>query len=311
MTDAMIDPDDSTRDRDDEHVAAATDDAAALAVFERHRPRLFGLAYRMLGVASDADDVLQEARLRWLATDRAGVVNPEAFLVTTVSRLALDQLGSARARREVYVGPWLPEPIATAPDVLAHDLSLAFLHLLERLSPAERAAFLLAEVFDYSYAEVARVLGKSEAACRQLAARARAHVRDGRPRPVEPGQHARMLGAFVTACASGDVAAIERLLTADAVVVSDGGGKVSAARNPVAGATRAARLLAGLTRKGAAGLVASLAVLTGLPALVVRGVGGVIDSAIALELVDGRIAAIYIVRNPDKLAGLTVARAIA
>lgn len=285
-------------------------DADALAVFEAHRPRLFGLAYRMLGAASDADDVLQEARLRWLATDRAAIVNAEAYLVTMVSRLALDQLGSARVRREVYVGPWLPEPIATAPDVDAHDLSLAFLHLLERLSPAERAAFLLAEVFDYSHAEVARVLGKSEAACRQLAARARAHVRDGRPRLVDTGEHARVLGAFVTACASGELAALERLLTADAVVLSDGGGKVTAALHPVTGADRVARMLLGLARKGGAGLTPTPATLNGLPALVLRDAAGAVDLALALDVVGGKIAAVYLVRNPDKLAGLAIARPI-
>jgi RNA polymerase sigma-70 factor (ECF subfamily) len=181
-----------------------------LARFEAHRPRLFGIAYRMLGSAADADDVLQEARVRWLAADRAAVRDPRGFLVTMVSRLALDQLGSARARRETYVGPWLPEPIATAPTADVHDLSLAFLRLLERLSPAERAAFLLAEVFDYSHAEVAAILGKSEAACRQLAARARAAVRDGRPRPVDAAAHARVLATFAATCASGDVAALGR-----------------------------------------------------------------------------------------------------
>lgn len=279
-------------------------------VFEVHRARLFGLAYRMLGSASDADDVLQEARVRWLAVDHDAVANAEAYLVTIVSRLALDQLGSARARREVYVGPWLPEPIATAPGVDAHDLSLAFLHVLERLTPAERAAFLLAEVFDYSHAEVARVLGKSEAACRQLAARARAHVREGRPRVVDAGEHARMLGAFVAACTSGELSALERLLTDDVAVVSDGGGKVSAARNVVAGAPRAARLLLGLARKGGAGLVPSPATLNGLPALVLRDRAGAVDSVLALDLVDGRIATVYLVRNPDKLAGLATARVV-
>lgn len=289
--------------------AAPTDEP--LAAFERHRARLFGLAYRMLGTAADAEDVLQEARLRWLATDRAAIASAEAWLVTVVSRLALDQLGSARARRETYVGPWLPEPIATAPDLDAHDLSLAFLHLLERLSPAERAAFLLTEVFDYSHGEVAHVLGKSEVACRQLAARARAHVREGRPRVVDRGEHARLLGAFVGACAAGDLPGLERLLAADAVVLSDGGGKVQAARNPVLGADRAARLLVGLSRKGGADLTPYPAVLNGLPALVLRRPDGTVDSALALDVVDGRIAAVFLVRNPDKLRSLSAPRALA
>jgi RNA polymerase sigma-70 factor (ECF subfamily) len=282
----------------------------ALAIFEAHRPRLFGLAYRMLGAVSDADDVLQDARLRWLAADHAAIENAEAYLVTIVSRLALDQLGSARARREVYVGPWLPEPVATAPAVDAHDLSLAFLHLLERLSPPERAAFLLAEVFDYSHAEVAQVLGKSEAACRQLAARARAHLREERPRLVDGGAHARMLAAFVAACASGELAALERLLRDDVVVVSDGGGKVSAATRPVRGAGRAARMLVGLVRKGGAGLVPEPVVLNGVPSLLLRDATGRIDNAIVLDVADGRIASVYIVRNPDKLASLASPRAI-
>lgn len=288
-------------------------DADALAVFETHRPRLFGIAYRMLGTAADADDVLQEARLRWLAADRATVADARAYLVTIVSRLALDQLGSARARREVYVGPWLPEPIATGPDADPHDLSLAFLHVLERLSPAERAAFLLAEVFDYSHAEVAAILGKSEAACRQLAARARAHVRAHRPAAPAPdtAAHQRMLAAFMAACATGDLAGLERLLAADVVVISDGGGVVTAARKPVTGAPRCARMLVKLAAKGAAGLVPVLAILNGQPALLGRAADGTIDTCITLTLAGDRIAAVYLLRNPAKLAALTQPRALA
>ncbi|MBK7078453.1 MAG: RNA polymerase sigma factor SigJ [Myxococcales bacterium] len=281
-----------------------------LARFEAHRPRLFGIAYRMLGSAADADDVLQEARVRWLAADRAAVRDARGFLVTMVSRLALDQLGSARARREAYVGPWLPEPIATAPSADLHDLSLAFLRLLERLSPAERAAFLLAEVFDYSHAEVAAILGKSEEACRQLAARARRAVRDGRPRPVDAAAHARVLAAFAATCASGDVAALERLLAADAACVSDGGGRARAARNVVTGANAVARLLIGLARKGAAATTVELGVVNGEPALVVRDAAG-LHSVATLDVIDGQIATVCIVRNPDKLAGLGTPRALA
>lgn len=172
---------------------------APLAVFEEHRGLLHGIAYRMLGSAADAEDVLQEARLRWLAVAHAEVASPRALLVTIVSRLCLDQLGSARVRRETYVGEWLPEPVATGPDADPDTLSMAFMVLLERLAPAERAAFLLAEVFDYSHAEVAAILGKSEEACRQLAARARRHVKEARPRPVDREAHARTLGAFMAA----------------------------------------------------------------------------------------------------------------
>lgn len=280
-----------------------------LATFEAHRPRLFGIAYRMLGSAADADDVLQEARLRWLAADRAAVRDPRGFLVTVVSRLALDQLGSARARRETYVGPWLPEPIATAPSAALHDLSLAFLRLLERLSPAERAAFLLAEVFDYSHAEVAEILGKSEEACRQLAARARRAVRDGRPRAVDAAAHTRLLATFAATCASGDTAALEALLATDAACVSDGGGRVRAARNVVTGASAVARLLVGLTRKGAAGSTVALGAVNGEPALLIHGPAG-LDAVATLEVVAGRIATICIVRNPDKLARLGTPRAV-
>ncbi|HVK77778.1 MAG TPA: RNA polymerase sigma-70 factor [Kofleriaceae bacterium] len=273
----------------------------ALEGFEAHRALLFGIAYRMLGSAADADDILQEARLRWLAAPWADVHDVRAYLVTIVSRLCLDHLGSARVRREQYVGPWLPEPIATAPDADPESLSMAFLLLLERLSPAERAAFLLSEVFDYTHAEVAATLGKSEEACRQLAARARRHVREGRARSVDRAEHARVLGAFVVACASGDLAALERLLADDVVVRSDGGGRARAARRPVVGRHRVVRLLVGLTRKGGAHARVEPCEVNGLPAVRVRE-DGVVTSVISLDLQEGRIAAVFIVRNPDKLA---------
>jgi len=290
-----------------------TDDA--IAIFEAHRARLFGIGYRMLGSAADADDLLQEARVRWLAADRASVLDVRAFLVTIVSRLALDQLGSARARREVYVGPWLPEPIATAPDADPHDLSLAFLHLLERLSPAERAAFLLVEVFDYSHAEVASILGKSEAACRQLASRARAHVRAGRPAapPSDQATHRQLLTAFMTACATGDLVGLERLLAADVVVLSDGGGHVDAARKPITGLARASRMLVKLTQKGMARLVPSFALVNGQLAVLASEPDGTVSTCIALALTPtgDRIAAVYLLRNPAKLASLVTPRALA
>ncbi len=276
---------------------------APLAVFEEHRGLLHGIAYRMLGSAADAEDVLQEARLRWLAVAHAEVASPRALLVTIVSRLCLDQLGSARVRRETYVGEWLPEPVATGPDADPDTLSMAFMVLLERLAPAERAAFLLAEVFDYSHAEVAAILGKSEEACRQLAARARRHVKEARPRPVDREAHARTLGAFMAACASGDLRALERMLAADVVARADSGGHARAARRPVHGAERVARLLVGLARKGGAAAVPELRELNGLPALVLRE-GGAVTTAILLDVDDGQIRAVYFVRNPDKLIGL-------
>src|SRR5918997_2203674 len=231
------------------------------ATFEPHRRRLLGLAYRMLGSMAEAEDAVQEAYLRWHDADRASVADPRAFLMTTTTRICLDVLKSARVRREEYVGPWLPDPVtdtaALAPDAqteLAEDLSVALLLALDRLSPLERAAFLLHDVFDYSFAQVAETLGKNEAACRQLASRARAHVRDhgqaAIPERVRRGvdpKHAELLTTFVTATRTGDLAALSSMLAADAKVVTDGGGKVPAALNVIEGAERSAAFLVGAT----------------------------------------------------------------
>src|SRR5262245_33893882 len=234
------------------------------ASFEPYRRRLLGLAYRMLGSMADAEDAVQETYLRWHTTDRGGVSDPRAFLMTTTTRICLDTLTSARARREEYVGPWLPEPVldtaALAPDSrteLAEDLSIALLLTLDRLSPLERAAFLLHDVFDFSFGEVASALDRSEAACRKLAARARANVRASRPRgvtarPASSGidaKHAQLLSAFTAATQSGDVNALMQLLASDARVVTDGGGKVRAALNVIEGADRVAQFLVDVTRK--------------------------------------------------------------
>src|SRR5262245_27373326 len=215
------------------------------ASFEPYRRRLRGLAYRMLGSMADAEDAVQEAYLRWHAADRDKVSDPRAFLMTTTTRICLDMLTSARARREEYVGPWLPEPVldpsALAPDSrteLAEDLSIALLLTLDRLSPLERAAFLLHDVFDFSFGEVGAALDRSEAACRQLASRAREHVRTARPRgttalPHRSGEvhpkHAQLMSAFAAATASGDLHALTQMLSSDARVVTDGGGKVRSA----------------------------------------------------------------------------------
>src|SRR5262245_59128997 len=244
------------------------------ASFEPYRRRLVGLAYRMLGSMADAEDAVQETYLRWHEADRDTVSNPRAFLMTTTTRICLDLLKSARARREEYVGPWLPEPVvdaaALAPDSqteLADDLSIALLLTLDRLSPLERAAFLLHDVFDFPFTDVAAALERSEAACRQLAARARAHVRAVRPRgaspkprggeggpPAHPGgidaKHAQLISAFVAAARSGDLGALSELLASDVRVVTDGGGKVAAALEVIDGAGRAAEFLVGVTRKG-------------------------------------------------------------
>jgi RNA polymerase sigma-70 factor (ECF subfamily) len=290
------------------------------ASFEPHRRRLLGLAYRMLGSMAEAEDAVQEAYLRWHDVDRARVEEPKAFLMTTTTRICLDVLKSARVRREEYVGPWLPEPVADtaalAPDAqteLAEDLSVALLLALERLSPLERAAFLLHDVFDYSFAQIADALGRNEAACRQLAARARTHVREVRPAGAVPPRaassavdpkHAELMSAFISASRSGDVDALMRILASDAKIVTDGGGKVAAALNVIDGADRVAAFVCGAVRKGwTDDLSVRFHTLNGLPGLLVSGPGGMVQTT-AFEIEDGVIKAIYVVRNPDKLRHL-------
>jgi RNA polymerase sigma-70 factor, ECF subfamily len=271
----------------------------------------------MMGSMADAEDAVQEAYLRWHATGRDRVTDPRAFLMTTTTRICLDMLTSARARREEYVGPWLPEPVldtaALAPDSrteLAEDLSIALLLTLERLSPLERAAFLLHEVFDFSFSEVAAALERSETACRQLAARARAHVREARPRGAAPqplcsaeidAKHTQLMSAFVAAAQSGDLNSLTRLLATDVRVVTDGGGKVAAALNVLEGADRAARFLVGATRKGwREGFTLRFAAINGLPGIIIDGPEGPVQTN-AFEIDDGIIRALYVIRNPDKL----------
>lgn len=289
--------------------------ASPEASFEPNRRRLLGLAYRMLGSMADAEDAVQEAYLRWHGADREKVADAKSYLMTTVTRICLDVLGSARARHEEYVGPWLPEPVvdtaALAPDSgteLAEDLSIALLLTLDRLTPLERAAFLLHEVFDFSFGEVAAALERSEAACRQLATRARNHVRTVQPRGTGAGQiagrHAQLLAAFVAAAQSGDLDGLVGLLAEDVRVVTDGGGKVAAALNVIEGADRAARFLIGATRKGwREDYRLRLATINGLPGLIVEGEKGVVQTS-AFEVEGGRIRALYVVRNPDKLGHL-------
>ena len=294
------------------------------ASFEPYRQRLRGLAYRMLGSMADAEDAVQEAYLRWHAADRDKVSDPRAFLMTTATRICLDMLTSARARREEYVGPWLPEPVvdtaALAPDSrteLAEDLSIALLLILDQLSPLERAAFLLHEVFDFSFSEVAMALERSEAACRQLAARARVHVRTARPRGATSPQarsggidarHAQLLSAFRAATQAGDLHAMTQFLASDVRIVSDGGGKVRAALEVIEGADRAARFLVGVTRKrpGAwwrENFTLRFATINGLPGVIVDAPEGPVQTA-AFEIEGNVIRALYVVRNPDKLRHL-------
>lgn len=292
------------------------------ASFEPHRRRLLGLAYRMLGSMAEAEDAVQEAYLRWHDTDRARIDEPQAFLMTTTTRICLDVLKSARVRREEYVGPWLPDPItdtaALAPDAqteLAEDLSVALLLALERLSPLERAAFLLHDVFDYSFAQVADALGRNEAACRQLAARARTHVRETRPAGAMPPRaasttvdpkHAALLSAFISASRSGDIDALKHMLASDAKIVTDGGGKVAAALNVIEGADRVAAFLSGVIRKGwTDDFSLRFDIVNGLPGVLLSGARGMVQTT-AFDIEDGVINAIYVVRNPDKLRHLAV-----
>jgi RNA polymerase sigma-70 factor, ECF subfamily len=280
-----------------------------------HRGRLLGLAYRMLGSRSDAEDVVQDAYLRFAGAQ--DVHNAEAFLVTVVTRLCLDRLKSAKTQREVYIGPWLPEPVfdaeglsADAATELADDLSFALLLALDRLSPMERAAFLLHDVFDTPFTEIAAMLGRTEASCRQLASRARRAVRDNRPAPAATSDsHARLLQAFSDAVASGNVAQLAELLRADAVALTDGGGRKFAARNPIIGADKVARFFIGL-----AGKIAGRDVRIE-PAVINGAVGallyldGELDLTLSMAISGEKIAAIYIVRNPDKLRHLPAAAA--
>ncbi|WAS94386.1 RNA polymerase sigma-70 factor [Nannocystis punicea] len=281
------------------------DDAAEL--FGAHRSRLFGLAYRMLGSAAEAEDVLQEAHVRWQAAEHETIEAPGGWLTTVVSRLCLDQLKSARTRREAYVGTWLPEPLPTerlaeSPDL--ESISLAFLVLLEALSPLERAVFVLREVFDYDFAEVAAIVGREEAACRQLAHRAREHVRSKRPRFARSReQHEQLLGAFLGAIAQGDLDGLQRLLADDVVAWSDGGGRARAARNPVFGPDRVARFMIGTAKKGGAHGTLSLVEINGWPAAVLWD-DGVALAAISIETDGQKIHSLQLLVNPDKLAAL-------
>jgi RNA polymerase sigma-70 factor, ECF subfamily len=272
-----------------------------------YRGRLLGLAYRMLGSRSDAEDVVQDAYLRFAGARE--VQNPEAFLVTVVTRLCLDRLRSAKAQREIYVGPWLPEPVVDAeglsPDAateFADDLSFALLLALDRLSPLERAAFLLHDVFDIQFAEVAQMIDRTEVACRQLATRARRAVREARPAPpAPPDNHARLLSAFGEAVVSGDVSRLAGMLREDAIALTDGGGRKTAALNPIKGADKIARFFVSLAAKNADRNVRiEPAVINGILGALIY-IDGKVDHSVSMAIDGERIAAIYIVRNPDKL----------
>ena len=281
--------------------------------FEVHQPLLFSIAYRMLGTAMEAEDMVQETYLRWQKVEQSNVENPKAFLAKTTTRLCLDYLKQARVQREQYVGPWLPEPIVTEVGgdemlMLSESLSFAFLVMLESLTPTERAVFLLREVFEYEFAEIADVVDKSVANCRQILRRARERVKDKRPRfGVDSAERDRLLTTFMQTCISGDLDGLVSTLDQDIVLWSDGGGKVAAAQKPVRGADKVARFLLGLLRIAPQNVETNFALLNGQPSFVTK-FDGVLDNVFIFHVEDGAIRYIYTVRNPDKLQ--TIARQI-
>ncbi|MEU4608610.1 RNA polymerase sigma factor SigJ [Kribbella sp. NPDC023972] len=289
-----------------------TTDVDGLAAFQRVRGRLFGIAYRILGTASDADEIVQEAWLRWQGVDQQSVKDPGAFLAKVVTNLSIKQLTSARARRETYVGEWLPEPVLTgrAFDELGplelvgerESVSFALLLLLERLSPAERAAYVLREAFAYSHREVAELIGTSEANARQLASRAakRVAAEPRRERRVDPGEWRRLVERFIAAAKLGEIGELEALLAEDVVARADGGGKVVAARNAIAGRERVARYLVGALARFGAGIEPHFAEANGRPALVAVSPEGV-AAVCFVEYDDRGVIDLEFVMNPDKL----------
>jgi RNA polymerase sigma-70 factor, ECF subfamily len=285
---------------------------ADVEAFEAQRPRLLRLAYRMLGSVAEAEDVVQDAWLRWTRTEEE-VRDPAGWLVRTASRLCIDRLRSAKIQREAYRGPWLPEPLieelTVDPVERAEDVSVAFLLALERLSPLERAVFLLHDVFDEDYEAIAETLGRSEPAVRQLATRARAHVKDNRPRfTVSQEEAAKLAAAFMAAAAQGDMKALSSVLAEDAVLVSDGGGKRKAALRPLVGRDDVVDLLSRLAWRAGGEQVWPLSFravrINGYPGVILEQDDGVMTIAFQPGE-DGRLAAVYLVRNPDKLAHLS------
>lgn len=282
---------------------ASRQDAAS--VFDPLRPSLTRIAYRMLGSVADAEDVVQDAFLRWLDADRDAVREPAAFLRRIVTRLCLDRLKSIRRERETYVGSWLPEPVVESGEDELDDVTLPLLMALERLSPLERAAFLLHDVFGLDFDEVAATIGREPAACRQLASRARTHVRADRPRyPVPKQQGLEIAEAFFTASRDGDMERLRTLLAADVTVYADGGGKVSAHTAPVAGLDDVMQLFATLAPVYAGSRLVRHGFINGLPGFVTIERGEILQTT-ALEIKDSRVVTVYAVRNPDKLRHMT------
>lgn len=286
-------------------------------VFEEHRPVLMGVAYRMLGRVTDAEDVVQEAWLRWSAADRSEVREPRAYLVRVTTRLAIDRLRQVKSRGETYVGPWLPEPYETdfgdtVPDtaeqaVLADSVSLAVLVVMESLSPLERAVFVLREAFGYPYADIAAMLDRAEPAVRQLAGRARRHVDERRPRyDVDPVRRRDLTERFLAAAGGGDLEGLMALLAPDVRLVGDSGGKTKAPLRVLESADHVGRFIVGVAGKGVPDITWRFLELNGGPAVLVMS-GGKPDSVFQMDVLDGRIQSVYIIRNPDKLHTLSAA----
>ncbi|WDZ82442.1 RNA polymerase sigma-70 factor [Micromonospora cathayae] len=285
---------------------AAASSTTGLAEFEALRPRLFGIAYRMLGGVGAAEDVVQDAWLRWQGTDREAVRNPAAFLTTVTTRLAVNAATSARAARETYVGPWLPEPVDTAADPTlgaerAEAVDLAVLVLLEKLGPTERAAYVLREAFDYPHRQVAEVLDTSEDNARQLVSRARRHLASARSAPVSPADRRRLVEAFLRAARDGDLTALEQLLAEDVTARSDGGGRVHAARRVLHGVARVSTFLDNVRRKYWHTATYRLVEANGGPALLVTDLDGTPQALVTLHASTRGVEQLFFVVNPDKL----------
>ncbi|MEU2744739.1 RNA polymerase sigma-70 factor [Streptomyces collinus] len=289
----------------------------ATDLFEAHRPVLLGVAYRMLGRVADAEDVVQEAWLRWSGGDRADVREPRGYLVRITTRLAIDRLRQIKSRGETYVGPWLPEPYVTdfgdtVPDtaeraVLADSVSLAVLVVLESLSPLERAVFVLREAFGFPYADIAAMLDRGEPAVRQLAGRARKHVEERRPRyDVDPAERRDLTERFLAAAADGDLEGLMALLAPEVRLVGDSGGKSRAPLRVLQTADKVGRFLIGTAQKSLPGLTVRFVEVNGGPAVLILS-GGEPDSVLQLDVADGAVQSVYIIRNPDKLRSLAAA----
>jgi RNA polymerase sigma-70 factor (TIGR02957 family) len=290
-------------------------------VFEAHRELLFAVAYRMLGTVADAEDTVQDAWLRWAAAPRSDIAEPRAYLARTVTHVALNRLRSARARREAYVGPWLPEPLlTTGPDTadraeLAESVSLAMLVVLESLTPEERAVFVLHEVFGFPHAETAAAIGRSDASVRQLMHRAREHVQARRPRfDVDAGQRREVTERFLAAAAGGDIDQLMTVLAPDVILVPDGGGKAKAPLRPIVGAAKVAGFLTAIAARPYMGIdiadmTAEVVEINGGPGTMIT-VGGKPITAVTTVVAGGRITAIQLVANPDKLRAITAGRTL-